>query len=620
MRPPPAWAARARADVRTRLPSIDELRRRLRIDAIVSATGDAVVARPALFGSLALIALAAFAYAPLFGDGMILTADMLHAWRIAEMGACIDDGQIPCRWAANLGNGYGLPLYNYYPPLPYYAGDLLHRLGFSYLAAVNALYLIGLAGAGIAMFTLANRLWGALGGLVSAVAYVYAPYLALDIYMRGALAELWGLALAPALLWAVYELVTGGRARYLPAVAVFTGLLLLSHSLVALIVMPAVALWAAVLLLTRGRAAWWPALLGTAGALWGAGLAAFFTAPVLTEGSHAKLDNLTSWPFDYSQQFITVSDLFFERSADYAFLLGAPSETPIQIGWFHWALAGFALPAAALLWHEGRRAPALAIVVLALFFAVGVYMTISASEPIWDTFDSLRFLQFPWRYMGLVSLASAAMAGAWLAVLGGRPLALRLALAALLIGLFIGGGEFYFRPLHRCTVEAGRAIPCPANDAEYFSSGPYAASELGSIRDYLPRHVLVIPDRIDERATVVSGTATVQATRIESDRLVLRVDADSEATLRASIFDFPNWRVRIDGERVDHDPSDPRGLIEFAVPEGAHTVDVRLEDTATRRLANRISLVSWAALIVMPLGIGASRLVAWLRRRLRHRA
>ncbi|MCH8923417.1 MAG: hypothetical protein IIA67_09760, partial [Planctomycetes bacterium] len=115
------------------------------------------------------------------GGGMILTGDTLHPWRIFEIGRCLDDGQLPCRWAAELGNGYGLPLFNYYPPLPYYAGDLLHRLGFPYLGAVNGLYVLGLIGAGLAMFTLANRLWGALGGLVSGVAYVYAPYLALDI-------------------------------------------------------------------------------------------------------------------------------------------------------------------------------------------------------------------------------------------------------------------------------------------------------------------------------------------------------------------------------------------------------------------------------------------------------
>ncbi|MCH8026003.1 MAG: hypothetical protein IH866_04330, partial [Chloroflexi bacterium] len=321
------------------------------------------------------------------------------------------------------------------------------------------------------------------------------------------------------------------------------------------------------------------------------------------------------WPFHYSQQFVGPGALFFDRTADYSFLLGAPLGTPVQIGWFHWALAGLSLPAAALLWRGSKRLPALAIVLFALFFASGVYMTTSASESIWDTFDSLRFVQFPWRYMGLVSLAAAGLAGAWLALLRDRPAAIQLLVAAALIGLLIGSGRFYFQPLHRCTVEAGRAIPCAGSDAEYFSDGPYAASEVGSIRDYLPKRVSVIPERIAERATVVDGSATVRATDSGSDSLSLRVEADTDVTIQASVFDFPNWRVRIDGEVVRHSASSPHGLITFDVPEGTHLVELKLEDTATRRLANRISLASWGALLLaVPIALLTPRIAAWRRR------
>ena len=382
----------------------------------------------AIGAALTVVALAAFAYAPLFGEGMILTGDNLHAWRLSEMGNCIDDGQVPCRWAAELGNGYGLPLFNFYPPLPYYAGDMLHRLGLSYLNTVDALFVIGLVGAALSMFLLGRSLWGNLGGMVSAIAYVYAPYLALDTYMRGALGELWALAIAPALFWAVYRLLTTGRARYILPIALFSAFLLLSHSLASLILMPMMAVWAAGLVATRGRilarrlGAWKPALFGLIGALWGLGLAAFFTLPMLAEGGNVQLENTTGFPFRFQAHFTTVSDLFLQRSSDYSALLaanGGPG-TPIQIGWFHWALAGLALPAGVLLLLSGRRLQALAVLLLAGFFAAGVFMSISASEGIWDTFDALRFLQFPWRYVGLISLATAALAGAWFALIRER--------------------------------------------------------------------------------------------------------------------------------------------------------------------------------------------------------
>ena len=74
-------------------------------------------------------------------------------------------------------------------------------------------------------------------------------------------------------------------------------------------------------------------------------------------------------------------------------------------------------------------------------------------------------------------------------------------------------------------------------------------------------------------------------------------------------------RVRIDGEAVRHTASAPHGLITFDLPEGTHLVELKLEDTATRRLANSISLASWGALLLaVPIALLTPSFVAWRRR------
>jgi len=570
-------------------PAIERLER---VPEVVRATAAA----------LAVVGLSMFAVWPLFGEGMILTGDNLHAWRLFEMHQCIDDGQVPCRWAADLGNGYGLPLFNFYPPLPYYLGDLLHRLGLSYLDTVDALFAIALIGAGLSMFMLGRALWGNLGGIVCGVAYVYAPYLALDVYMRGALGELWALAIAPALFWAVYRLVATDRPAYVLATALFTGLLMLSHSLGSVIVLPMAAIWGVGLLATHRNPAR-PALLNAAGALWGLGLAAFYSIPVLVEGDNVQLENTTRFlptgPLLFETNFVTVQDLFLERSADYSALLAgaAGTVTPVQIGWFHWALAAAAVPAALLLSRAGNVRPAVAVPLLCLFFFAGVYMALSVSEPAWDTFGSLRFLQFPWRYVGLAAFASATLAGAWLAILRRPPWA-GPALAVGLVALFLVSGLTFHDPYYRCTVEDGRPVPCPGSDDEYFSDGPYAQSEQGSIRDYLPEAVEMLPEPRDEAVTSADGDVAAAVVERESDRLVLAVEASSAAKIEASVFDYPGWSVSIDGEEVLHDASEPHGLITFEVPPGEHDVEIVLGSSGTARLANWVSLVSWAALFM----------------------
>ncbi len=564
----------------------------------IEASGPArwVAAHPFLAGAAALVALSAFAYAPLLaGGGMILTGDTLHPMRLYEMGRCLDDGQIPCRWAPDLGNGYGQPLFNYYGALPYYAGDPLHRVfHISYVRTTDALYVVGLVGAGLSMYALTRRLWGDLGGLVSGVAYVFAPYLALDVYMRGALVELWALAVMPALLWAVYELLTTGRRRFMPAIAVLTAFLLLSHQLVAVIFAPALLLWTVALVLRQGRPTWRPVLLGGVGALWGFALAAFFTLPVLTEGDQAQLENLVVAPyFHYASHFVSAGDLFWHRSADYGFLLGRETGTPVQIGWFHWGLAGLSVPAAAVFARRGRWFEGLAVVIFVVFFGVGVFMTVSRSEFVWDTFGALRFLQFPWRYMALVSFGAAGLAGAWLGALRDRPAWTQLAVAAALIGVFIGTGRMFFVPEARCVPE----LRCPRGDAEYFGQY-FAGYQAGGIEAYLPTTATAAPaEPPPQPAFVLTGVASIEDMRASSDGLRLSVRALTPVVLEASVFDYPNWRVRVDGEVVPHRPSVPFGLIAFEVPEGAHEVELRLENTGIRRLGNGISLAAWLALV-----------------------
>ena len=313
------------------VPALDRLRRRIELTTLAWR----YPAWPLCV--VAIVLLSIVAVWPLFGGGMIVTGDTSHAMRIYEMHQCLSDGQLPCRWVPDLGTATAIRCSTTIRRCPTMLATCSIGSASRTCVSADLIAAIGLVAAGLSMYVLARRFWGELGGLVSAVAYMYAPYLALDIYMRGALAELWALAVLPALFWAVYELIDSGRARFVPLAALLGALLLLSHNLVAVIVAPALALWAVGAPRSSGgatrcgRRSFW-----RRGALWAIGLAAFFTLPVLFEGDLVQLDTLSRFPFHYSDHFATVGDLFLLRIADYSFLLGGSDSTPIQIGWFHW--------------------------------------------------------------------------------------------------------------------------------------------------------------------------------------------------------------------------------------------------------------------------------------------
>ena len=107
--------------------------------------------------------------------------DDLQMMRQLQMEKCFTDGQFPCRWVPDMGYGYGYPLFNFYPPLPYYVGQVFRWMGFPFTTTVNLTFALQFFLSGAAMFVLASSLWGPWGGLLSSVFYIWAPYHAVDI-------------------------------------------------------------------------------------------------------------------------------------------------------------------------------------------------------------------------------------------------------------------------------------------------------------------------------------------------------------------------------------------------------------------------------------------------------
>src|SRR3989344_2719909 len=121
---------------------------------------------------------------PNFLTGYFFHHDDLQVMRVFEMKRCIQDLQIPCRWVPDMGYGNGYPLFNYYSALPYYLGALFSFI-FGFIGAAKILFFIPLLGAAISMYLLGRELFGEKGGFIASVLYMFAPYLALDVYVRG---------------------------------------------------------------------------------------------------------------------------------------------------------------------------------------------------------------------------------------------------------------------------------------------------------------------------------------------------------------------------------------------------------------------------------------------------
>jgi hypothetical protein len=591
---------------------------------------------PSLVALVGVLGLAGLAGRSLMAPGFFDAHDnLLNIHRLYEMDKCFADQQWACRWAPDMGFGFGLPLFNYYPPLATYVGELGRWLGLTHVDAVKASMLLCLLVGAATMFALARELFGVSAGVLAAVLYTWAPYRAVDLYVRGALAEALGLAILPLVFWTALRVARGGAAAPLWAVAcaLVWCALLLTHHLVVVMAAPLYAIWWLLLLRDRKQARF-PHLSFGLAHLGGIALAAWFLLPSLLERDAIHLGSTLSlyeWN-RYANNFLSFQQILFGTKPWGHGAIGSPNAMSLFAGALHWGLSLLAL--GALFWQP-RRKLALARGGLTsasvLLFALGGWIALSMALPIslraWEWLPGLAYLQFPRRFLGIAAFGFSLAADSLARTLAIPPNMNRLAVAALCLAA-IALNWRYFAPAQMHAVR-NEAL---ANERQI------ARSRHGAL-DYLPRAVdleavVAQPPLRDPRpayaldaearepavlSELARGSNQVQfVARVAEPNSAHSAPAGARATgaqesgatergalVRINTYRFAGWRVEIDGEEVSMaDDPDPLGRIHLRIPPGQHRVRAILSDTPVRRASNAISS---AAAALLPIGL----FVAW---------
>ena len=157
---------------------------------------------------IAVILLSTFGILSLLGPSYFTMHDDTQIGRVVSMARSLSDGQFPVRWVSDLGYGYGYPIFNFYGPLPYYIGGVLTNLGIPAMFATKIMMGLGMILAPLLAFLVLEQFLGVLAASVSAILFMYAPYHAVQLYVRGAVGELYATAFLPLLfmvLWLLYS-------------------------------------------------------------------------------------------------------------------------------------------------------------------------------------------------------------------------------------------------------------------------------------------------------------------------------------------------------------------------------------------------------------------------------
>lgn len=518
---------------------------------------------------------------PLFVSPYFSHHDDVQVIRLFEINKCFLDHQIPCRWVPDLGGVYGYPIFNYYAPLPYYIGEFIYLITHNFLISAKVMLSLSFIGSYIFMYLLSSKFWGKLGGSLSAVFYVFAPYHAVDFYIRGAMGEMWALMFFPAIFWAIVRLEQTSKISNLLLLGIFLAGLVTSHNLSSMIFLPFTFLWIILLFFIRKQKKF--LLYSFLSFILAICFSAFYVIPMIVEKNLVHVETTTYGYFSYTEHFKGFRKLL-ERSWSFGSSIrevpgGEKDKLPYQIGWVHllgWLLA---LYTAWSLWKKNKRI-SWVIIFSSASILLAAFMINPRSLFLWKSIDSLKYLQFPWRFLLLIIFFVSFIAGSFSLTNLTNKKYLWIILFALVVAL----NFFYFKPEKFIQT----------NDKEYLSGQNWDKIIKRSIFDYLPIFAKEPPAELaTERYKILAGDSKIEDFREGTNWISFKAITKTHTIIRLSQYYFPDWRIFVDGKQINVEyKNNSLGLMTIILGEGNHKVDARLYDTPIRSISNDLTIVT----------------------------
>jgi hypothetical protein len=536
----------------------------------------------------------------------------LHHHRIAAIRYAWESGIRLARWLPDVAFGYGYPFFIFREGPPLYLALVPHLLGIPLPASVNLFYILSIFASGWFMYLWVRDVFGPRSAIVSAVAYMAAPYILIDALVRGNQPESMALALFPLILWAGRRFILRGNAASFLVGTLALALLALSHNISTLLFVP--FLFVYLIGIGWARQIPWKSIGIRLLLMFGLGLAlsAFYLGPALLELDEITItQSVSNRNNDFRFNFATLREIFAPVEPSDPSLLNPP--LLLRLGWVPLLLS--LLGVITLKWARSRERRG-HIIFMALSAILLIFMALPAALAIWENLPLIEFVQFPWRFIGRAALPVAFLAGVPFAYLPAQTqnskrtltLAPFLTMAAVILLILEAVPHLY---PHICPVEPNPTI----NTVHAYerNTGMVGVDPAGS---YFPQSVKIRPDGSSLEEDYLTGrppqrfdkSAIPQGASIldsDYDELSGRITIDSPTAFQARYlsFDYPGWKATVDGEPVGILASDPEGLITFPVPAGNHTLEVSWHMTPERGLLTAISVISAILIVLVFIGL-----------------
>lgn len=555
----------------------------------------------------------------LFHSGFFRVHDYTHGARISEMTRALEDGHFPVRWTENFGYGYGMPLFEFYAPLPYYVGSLFYWVSQNMILTLKFLFGICSLVTMIGGFRLGKKLFGETSGVLVAASLTLAPYRAVNLFVRGALSEAWAIMFLPWILLGLIKVINKEKKGWITLVMSLVGLML-SHNITTMIFIPTSLLFAGLyflsLVLKRSKPFWkknklnlknimsvFLQLIGSFSLA--VGISSFYLFPAFIEKDYTKVtESILGAYFNFRLHFLYIRQFFQPNWGYGGSAWGVDDNVSYFLGWGQIAglfIAIFLILVNIYLFfskksfiskkskNNQRKSTLFLSFSLLLLTGFTLFMSILKSKFIWEVLPLIEFVQFPWRWLSVSIVFVSLLVGLSLYLIENNKLQKKVSL--LLLVVIILGNVGYFKP-EKFT----------DNPSDFYYSDPklirtnmsdilqdYIPSQMPELGEIEPIHKLVLNEGLEDQYNVIFNKG--------HEKLISTNFSDPQL-LDIGIADYPGWTVEMDGR--DHKSFDRDvkltsdfGNIQIAVQPGPHTIGLKFSGTNLRNITDYVSAISF---------------------------
>lgn len=530
------------------------------------------------------IGLIFFTQRELFRPGLPLTHDSQnHLARFASYYLALKDGQIPPRWADNLNNGFGYPVFNFNYPLPNMVAAPLIGVNLSIQNTMKVQIFVTLVLSLLGSYLWLRQYFAVYPTFTGSLYYAMSPYVLNLIYVRGVIGENWAYALFPWLLWLIDKNVGEKKLVhwYQVGLAVVGGMFLLSHNIIVLLGFPVLLVYVVYKVrsnLIDIRKLLIPSILALM-------LSMFFWLPALLEKKYTVLDQARVNQ-EYTRHFLRPGQLLFS-GLDFGFSrIGPVDGIRMGIGWLGLLIVMISL----VVFCRNKFRPRY-LFYLATFLLFVVLLTLQLTHRLWELIPFLSYVQFPWRiifFAPLVMTIFLAFLTSYNKWVGS--VLLLLALFGLL-NLTASTDEERF----------------DFND-EYWLTYPQTTSVLDeNMPKWFDKYLAYELDQTlfnDQLYSFDSDNLSILNDLSKSSQKIL-ISTPIATTMMLRIANFPGWRVMIDSTVIlPSQSSDNAGMISVNLNAGQHEISWKFtQNTFPRLLGNFISLLALVSIFFISLMI-----------------